>query len=76
MFVWGAAFTLLVYRSKQHSWIIPAFAIALGALRWYQMLWSLSGIASHVHWRGLVGGALLSRAVWLLLGVLDALQGA
>lgn len=74
-FVWAAMLTSLAYQSKQHSWIIPVFAIGLGAPRWCQMLWSLSGIGFHVPWGGLVGGALISRSVWLWLGVLDALQG-
>ncbi|KAK5936986.1 hypothetical protein PMZ80_010735 [Knufia obscura] len=74
-FVWAGMLAVLGYQSKQHSWIIPIFAIGLGAPRWCQMLWSLSGIGFHVPWGGLVGGALVSRAVWLWLGVLDALQG-
>lgn len=73
--VWGGALAFLGYQSKQHTWIIPVFAIGLGAPRWCQMLWSLSGIGFHVPWCGLAGGALLSRAVWLWLGVLDAIQG-
>ena len=75
VFIWGGMLSILGYQSKQHSWIIPIFAIGLGAPRWCQMLWSLSGIGYHIPWGGLVGGALISRAVWLWLGVLDAVQG-
>jgi len=75
VFIWAGMLAFLGYQSMQHSWIIPIFAIGLGAPRWCQMLWSLSGIGYHVPWGGLVGGALVSRAVWLWLGVLDAVQG-
>jgi len=75
VFVWAGMLAFLGYHAQQHSWIIPIFAIGLGAPRWCQMLWSLSGIGLHVPWGGLVGGALISRAVWLWLGVLDAVQG-
>lgn len=74
--IWGGILLVLAHQSMQHSWIVPVFAIGLGAPRWCQMLWSLSGIGYHIPWAGLQGGAIISRAVWLWLGVLDSLQGA
>lgn len=72
--VWAAGLAILGRLSKSHSWIIPIFAIGLGAPAWCQMMWGVSGVGHHVPWAGAVGGALLSRAVWLWLGVLTALQ--
>ena len=73
--VWAGMLWILGLLSKQHSWILPIFAIGLGAPRWSQMLWSTSNIGIYVPWGSLVTGALLGRALWLWLGVLDALQG-
>lgn len=62
--------------SKSHSWILPLAAIGLGAPRWAQILWSCSNIGMYVPWAGTaVGSALVSRCLWLWLGVLDAVQG-
>jgi alpha-1,3-glucan synthase len=61
--------------SKQHSWILPIFAIGLGAPRWGQILWGTSNIGLYVPWGSRISGALLGRSLWLWLGVLDALQG-
>lgn len=71
---------LLLWRfaalARRHSWILPIFAIGLGAPRWCQMLWGTSGMGSWVPWVGSpLAGALLGRALWLWLGVLDAIQG-
>ena len=46
--------------------------------RWCQILWAISGMGSSLPW--VVGGspvvgALLARALWLWLGLLDVLQG-
>ncbi|CAG8323048.1 unnamed protein product [Penicillium salamii] len=75
--VWYILLAILAWRSKTHSWIVPIFAIGLGAPRWAQMLWSTSGIGWWVPW--MVGGpqgyAIGARAVWLWLGVLDSIQG-
>ena len=76
IFVWGTALYIFSILSKQHSWILPVFAIALGAPRWCQMLWGTSGIGLYAPWAGsAVGSALAGRALWLWLGVLDAIQG-
>lgn len=51
-------------------------AVGLGAPRWAQIFWGVSGIGSSLPWIGsTAGGALVSRALWLWLGVLDVLQG-
>ncbi|KAL9049938.1 MAG: hypothetical protein Q9162_006938 [Coniocarpon cinnabarinum] len=73
--VWGIAMALFHQWSKVHSWILPLFAIGLGAPRWCQMLWGISGLGMYVPWGGPTAGALLSRSLWLWLGVLDSLQG-
>ncbi|KAF2759017.1 alpha-1,3-glucan synthase Ags2 [Pseudovirgaria hyperparasitica] len=74
--IWAGVFTLFAKLSHEHSWIIPLFAIGLGAPRWAQMLWGTSGMGSWVPWAGSpVAGALLGRGLWLWLGVLDQLQG-
>ncbi|KAL1598886.1 Cell wall alpha-1,3-glucan synthase ags1 [Paraconiothyrium brasiliense] len=74
--VWIAVFTVFQRLSIEHSWILPIFAIGLGAPRWAQMLWGTSGMGSFIPWAGTPAvGALLGRALWLWLGVLDALQG-
>ncbi|RAL13908.1 alpha-1,3-glucan synthase [Aspergillus homomorphus CBS 101889] len=74
--VWAAALWVFHVFSKRHAWFIPIFAIGLGAPRWAQMLWSTSNIAAYIPWAGSpVAGALLGRALWLWLGVLDSLQG-
>lgn len=75
--VWAIFLAIFGILSKKHSWIIPIFAIGLGAPRWAQMLWGTSGYGMWVPWMpgGPVAGALAGRALWLWLGVLDALQG-
>ena len=74
--VWALFLWVFSRLSKDHSWILPLFAIGLGAPRWAQMLWSCSGIGSYLPWAGgPVASALVSRTLWLWLGVLDSLQG-
>ncbi|KAI9742079.1 MAG: Cell wall alpha-1,3-glucan synthase ags1 [Cirrosporium novae-zelandiae] len=75
--VWAALLVLFGRLSKKHSWILPIFAIGLGAPRWAQMLWGTSGIGLWVPWMpgGPIAGALAGRALWLWLGVLDSVQG-
>ena len=74
--VWAGAFTIFQRLSMEHSWVLPIFAIGLGAPRWAQLLWATSGMAVFLPWAGTPqAGALLGRALWLWLGVLDALQG-
>ncbi|KAF1980071.1 hypothetical protein BU23DRAFT_585904 [Bimuria novae-zelandiae CBS 107.79] len=74
--VWVALFAVFRGLSVEHSWILPIFAIGLGAPRWAQMLWGTSGMGSFVPWAPTPAvGALIGRALWLWLGILDALQG-
>lgn len=74
--VWAGILWILGMLSKSHSWILPLFAIGLGAPRWAQIWWGTSNIGLYLPWAGdYTTGALLSRALWLWLGTLDALQG-
>ena len=74
--VWAGFLYLFSVLSKRHSWILPIFAIGLGAPRWCQMLWSTSNIGMYVPWAGGHAASVFAgRALWLWLGVLDALQG-
>ncbi|PIA97098.1 Cell wall alpha-1,3-glucan synthase ags1 [Cercospora beticola] len=81
--VWAAFCGLFAYLSKSHSWILPLFAIGLGAPRWAQIWWGTSNIGLWLPWAPgsidtgtiYVASALLSRSLWLWLGVLDAVQG-
>lgn len=74
--VWIGILYLFSRLSNSHSWILPMFAVALGAPRWCQIWWSVSGMGSYLPWAGgPIGSAVLGRCLWLWLGVLDALQG-
>lgn len=74
--VWALMLALFGALSNWHSWILPVFAVGLGAPRWGQILWSTSSIGSWLSWAGSpLSGALIGRSLWLWLGVLDAIQG-
>lgn len=74
--VWAAFLGVFAHLSKEHSWILPLFAIGLGAPRWAQIWWATSNIGTYLPWAGgATASALLSRSVWLWLGTLDAIQG-
>ena len=74
--VWAGFLWVFGYLSKSHSWILPLFAIGLGAPRWAQIWWGTSNIGLYLPWAGsYTSGALASRALWLWLGTLDAVQG-
>ncbi|KAL2820139.1 hypothetical protein BDW59DRAFT_150966 [Aspergillus cavernicola] len=75
--VWIAFLYLVSQLSKQHSWFLPVFACGLGAPRFIQIWWGISGIGYFLPWvaGGYTGGALVSRSLWLWLGVLDSIQG-
>lgn len=53
------------------------FACGLGAPRFIQIWWGISGIGNYMPWvaGGYTAGALASRSLWLWLGVLDSIQG-
>jgi alpha-1,3-glucan synthase len=74
--LWVVILLVFAKLSKSHSWIVPIFAIGLGAPRWCQMLWSTSNIGLYLPWAGdAVASALVSRSLWLWLGLLDTIQG-
>jgi len=74
--VWAGFLFLFGALSKYHSWILPMFAVGLGAPRWCQMLWATSGMGLWVPWAGSpLAGAMVGRTLWLWLGVLDTIQG-
>lgn len=75
--VWAAFLGMFAKFSKSHSWILPLFAIGLGAPRWAQIWWGTSNIGLYLPWApgGAEGSAILSRSLWLWLGTLDAIQG-
>lgn len=74
--VWAVSLAFFYRESRTHTWILPIFAISLGAPRWCQMLWSTSGMGTWVPWAGgPLASAIVGRSLWLWLGVLDQLQG-
>lgn len=74
--LWAAALFIFSKYSETHPWIVPLFAIGIGAPRWAQMLWGISGIGLYLPWTGgVVASALVSRCLWLWLGLLDTIQG-
>ena len=72
--VWALMMGILTYLSKTHTWLLPVFAVGLGAPRWCQMLWGTSSLALYIPWAG-HAGPYLGVCLWLWLGVLDAIQG-
>lgn len=72
--VWALMLGVLTYFSKTHTWLLPVFAVGLGAPRWCQMLWGTSSLALYIPWAG-HAGPYLGISLWLWLGVLDAIQG-
>lgn len=74
--VWIVVLLLFNHFSKSHTWILPVFAMGLGAPRWAQILWSTSNMGQYLPWAGgPVASAIAGRSLWLWLGVLDAVQG-
>ncbi|KAK3939763.1 putative cell wall alpha-1, 3-glucan synthase [Diplogelasinospora grovesii] len=74
--LWCVLLWVFSFFSKTHPWIVPLFAIGLGAPRWAQMLWGTSGIGLYLPWMGTaVASAVVSRSLWLWLGLLDTIQG-
>jgi alpha-1,3-glucan synthase len=72
---WGICLSWFAFISKRHPWWLPVFAIGLGAPRWAQMLWGTSSFGLFLPWAGSdVVSALVSRCLWLWLGLLDAIQ--
>jgi alpha-1,3-glucan synthase len=74
--LWAVILFFLGKASERHSWLLPIFAIGLGAPRWCQMLWSTSNIGLYVPWAGgAAASAIAGRSLWLWLGLLDLVQG-
>lgn len=74
--IWAAILFLFSRLSMEHSWILPVFAVCIGAPRWCQIWWAVSNMGLYLPWAGSpIASAILGRAIWLWLGVLDALQG-
>lgn len=74
---WCAILFVLAKVSASHPWLFPMFSVGLGAPRWAQMWWGVSRTGLWLPWAGgAVGSAIVSRMVWLWLGLLDGVQGA
>ncbi|CEL08688.1 Putative Alpha-1,3-glucan synthase Ags1 [Aspergillus calidoustus] len=76
--IWCLFLYLVSQFSKQHSWFLPVLACGLGAPRFIQIWWGVSGIGYYLPWAAggsYTSGALVSRSLWLWLGVLDSIQG-
>ncbi|KAG8525783.1 uncharacterized protein KY384_000543 [Bacidia gigantensis] len=74
--VWAAFLAVFAYLSKTHTWIVPIFAVGLGAPRWCQMLWGTSNMGLYIPWAGSpIAQAMVGRSLWLWLGTLDTIQG-
>jgi alpha-1,3-glucan synthase len=74
--LWCLALWIFSKLSETHPWIVPLFAIGLGAPRWAQMLWGTSGIGLYLPWtHAAVASAVITRCLWLWLGLLDTIQG-
>ncbi|KUI52906.1 Cell wall alpha-1,3-glucan synthase mok13 [Cytospora mali] len=64
--LWAIMLYGFSFFSDEHTWLLPIFAIGLGAPRWAQMLWGVSGMGWYVPWAGsALGSAILSRCLWL-----------
>ncbi|KAL1689446.1 glycoside hydrolase family 13 and glycosyltransferase family 5 protein [Schizophyllum commune] len=74
VFVWALLMFVLTHFAKTHTWLLPVFAVGLGAPRWCQMLWGTSSVGLYLPWAG-DAGYHLGISLWLWLGVLDAVQG-
>ncbi|KAJ5580345.1 uncharacterized protein N7459_006330 [Penicillium hispanicum] len=73
--LWVSVMLAFRFFSREHSWILPVFGLSLGAPRWAQTWWGTSNIGYYLPWAGsLTSGALVSRCLWLWLGVLDEIQ--
>ncbi|BEJ00050.1 hypothetical protein CcaverHIS631_0410920 [Cutaneotrichosporon cavernicola] len=72
--IWGLVMGIIMKFAKVHAWLLPVFAVGLGAPRWCQMFWGISGLGLYVSWGG-AAGPYIGTCLWLWLGVLDAVQG-
>lgn len=59
--LWALCLWLFSYFSETHPWIVPLFAIGIGAPHRAQMLWGISGIGLYLSWvRSAVGSAIIT----------------
>ncbi|KAK3329216.1 alpha amylase [Apodospora peruviana] len=75
--LWSLLLIVFTRFSSNHPWLLPIFAtgLGLGCPRWAQELWGTSGIGLYLPWAGgPVASAILSRCIWLWLGLLDTVQ--
>ncbi len=74
--LWAVVLRVFARLADAHTWLLPIFAIGLCAPRWAQEFWGTSGIGWYLPWAGgPVWSAVVSRCLWLWLGVLDNIQG-
>lgn len=74
--LWSLVLYGFSHFSDEHTWLLPIFAIGLCAPRWAQEFWGTSGLGWYLPWAGSpLGSAVLSRCLWLYLGLLDNIQG-
>ncbi|KAJ4288851.1 hypothetical protein N0V88_007180 [Collariella sp. IMI 366227] len=74
--VWAIVLYIFSYFSDEHTWMLPIFSIGLLAPRWAQEFWGTSGIGWYLPWAGgPIGSTIVSRCLWLWLGLLDNIQG-
>jgi alpha-1,3-glucan synthase len=74
--LWSGIMAGFAAFANSHPWLLPMFALGLGAPRWAQMLWGTTGIGMYLPWvGGPVASAIVSRCLWIWLGVLDTVQG-
>ncbi|KAF3763907.1 family 5 glycosyltransferase [Cryphonectria parasitica EP155] len=77
VFMWAILLFILARLSRGHPWLFPMFAVGLGAPRWAQTFWGISRIGLWLPWAGsALASAVVSRLLWLWLGLLDGIQGA
>jgi len=75
--LWSGLLVVFTVYSNSHPWLLPIFAtgLGLGVPRWAQELWGTSGIGLYLPWAGgPVASAIISRCLWLWLGLLDTVQ--
>jgi alpha-1,3-glucan synthase len=74
--LWALVLYTFSYFTDEHTWLLPIFAIGLLAPRWAQEFWGTSGIGWYLPWAGSpLASSILSRCLWLWLGLLDNIQG-
>ena len=74
--LWSVFLYIFAHLSARHTWILPCFALGLGAPLWSLVFWATSGTAAYIPWAGgPVASALVARALWCWLALLATMQG-